>query len=220
MKTSALFASHWVLFMLLFPISATPAGINAGFATVDITPPVGWRMSGYFYERHSTLIHDPLQAKVLVLQEGGKKAAVVFCDFIGISQELSTRVRNTAARKTGIPADAILISATHTHTGPLYYGVLRDRFHQTAVTENGVDPFERLDYPEIAADRIVTGIAQALRQLQPVQLEVGHANQTGLSFNRRFLMKDGSVVTNPGKPTPTSFVQPALSIPTWACFSS
>src|SRR5437588_12200758 len=72
------------------------AGLKAGVAVTDITPPVGWRMSGYFYERLSTNIHDPLQAKALVFQQGGEKAALVCCDLIGVSHHLSARVRRLA----------------------------------------------------------------------------------------------------------------------------
>jgi neutral ceramidase len=203
MKTSTLFPGGWVgyLMLLLNPVVIHAAPLKAGLATVDITPPVGWRMSGYFYERLSTNIHDPLQAKALVFEQGREKAALVFCDLIGISRHLASQVRQTALRKTGIPAENILIAATHTHTGPLYFGALREHFHEAAVAKakDGIDPFERLDYTGYLADRLVDVIVRAQGRLEPIHVEVGSANQTGLSFNRRYLMKDGSVMTNPGK---------------------
>src|SRR3954447_8525433 len=125
-----------LLFWLAVPRCASGAPFEAGLKTVDITPPVGWRMSGYFYERLSTKIHDPLQAKAIVFQQGDEKAALVFCDLIGISADISTRVRSQAGRKTGIPESNILLAATHIHTGPLYFGALREHLHQTAIKAN------------------------------------------------------------------------------------
>src|SRR5262245_55079226 len=126
---------------LFFAKILPAAQLQAGLATIDITPPVGWRMSGYFYERFSTGEHDALQAKALVFRQGDERAALVFCDLIGMPAIISGPVRAEASRKTGIPAANILIAATHTHTGPLYFGGLREYLHQRAVSENGRDPF-------------------------------------------------------------------------------
>src|ERR1043165_6248737 len=131
---------------------AAAAPFRAGLATIDITPPVGWRMSGYFYERLSTGTQDPLQAKALVLQQGDERAALVFCDLIGVPGTITGPVRAAASRKTGIPASNIMIAATHTHTGPLYYGALREYLHERAVRANGKDPFEGVDYRQILSD--------------------------------------------------------------------
>jgi len=187
---------------------AEGAPLQGGLATIDITPPVGWRMSGYFYERLSTGVHDPLQAKALALRQGDERAILVFCDLIGVPAQVSSGVRNEASRRTGIPAANIMIAATHTHTGPLYYGALRQYFHDKAVRENGKDPFEAVNYREILEARLVSLILQANRSLQPIELQVARTNLTGLSFNRRYRMRDGSVQFNPGK-TNGNVVQPA-----------
>ena len=193
----------------LLAVAQIPAAsFQAGLATIDITPPVGWRMSGYFYERLGTGIHDPLEAKAIVFRHGDERAALVFCDLIGMPAMISGPVRAQASRKTGIPADHILIAATHTHTGPLYYGALREYLHGKAVEENGRDPFEGVDYPGILTARLVSVIANAQKALQPVELSVAKTNVPGLSFNRRYYMKDGSVQFNPGK-TNSNVVGPA-----------
>src|SRR3954465_7456655 len=101
-------------------LSCPAEPLKLGVATTDITPPVGWRMSGYFYERFSTNTHDDLQAKTIFFQKGDEKAALVVCDLIGISRDLSTRVRSEASRKAKIPVANVVVAATHTHTGPLY----------------------------------------------------------------------------------------------------
>ena len=48
------------------PQASTAAALRVGSAEIDITPPVGYRMAGYFNERLSTGIHDPLHAKAIV----------------------------------------------------------------------------------------------------------------------------------------------------------
>jgi neutral ceramidase len=176
--------------------------LKAGFAVVDITPPTGYRMSGYFYERRNTGTHDRLQAKALVLEQGSERAALVFCDLIAISHELSERTRILASRRSGIPPSHILIAATHTHTGPLYFGPLRDYWHETAKARDGRDLAEGVDYPAILAERLADAMARARRSLQPVHVEAAIGEALDLAFNRRFHMKDGSVVFNPGKLNP------------------
>ncbi|MGB2821006.1 MAG: hypothetical protein WBF17_08495 [Phycisphaerae bacterium] len=170
----------------------------AGTAVVDITPPVGYRMSGYFHERLSTGTTNPLQAKAIVLKQGDVRAAMVFCDIIGLSLDASSRARKAAAGKTGIPAENILVAATHSHTGPLYFGSLRKHFHDLAVAKHGSDPCEKVDYAERLVGGIVEAIVKADAAVAPVKLAAGSAEQKGLSFNRRFHMKSGPVRFNPG----------------------
>ncbi|MEJ2705892.1 MAG: neutral/alkaline non-lysosomal ceramidase N-terminal domain-containing protein, partial [Sedimentisphaerales bacterium] len=178
--------------------SAKAAQLSAGVAVADITPPTGYRMSGYFSERLSTGTLNPLHAKAVVFRQGNKAAAMVLCDIIGLSRDVTSRAREQAAAKTGIPASNILIAATHSHTGPLYFGALRKHFHDLAVAQHGSDPCEKVDYPAELTDKIVEAITTANAKAQPVRLEAGSARQQGLSFNRRFHMKDGTVRFNPG----------------------
>ncbi|MFP4058429.1 MAG: neutral/alkaline non-lysosomal ceramidase N-terminal domain-containing protein [Candidatus Brocadiia bacterium] len=182
------------------PVSAEP--LHAGIAVADITPPLGYRMSGYFHERLATGVRNPLHAKALVLRQGEQRAALVFCDLIGLPLQLTTQVRREASEKTGIPEANILVAATHTHTGPLYCGALRQHFHDLAVAEHGSDPREKVDYPAQLAGNLVEAIAQANDALRAVRLEAGTTKQEGLAFNRRFHMDDGSVRFNPGVGNP------------------
>ena len=188
-----------VLLASLHPAPAPAAELRAGIAVTDITPPLGYRMSGYFSERLATGIRDPLRAKAIVLRQGSERAALVFCDVIAISLGVSSRARRQASEKTGIPAANILIAATHSHTGPLYFGALRKHYHDLAVAKHGSDPCEKLDYPAQLAARIAEAVAKANASLKPALLAAGTAKQLGLSFNRRFHMKSGPPVRfNPG----------------------
>ncbi|MHC4741829.1 MAG: neutral/alkaline non-lysosomal ceramidase N-terminal domain-containing protein [Planctomycetota bacterium] len=178
--------------------AARGARMKAGVAVVDITPPLGYRMSGYFRERLNTGTSNPLKAKAIVLRQGGESAAMVFCDIIGISPEVSARTRKSAKAKTGIPSENILITATHSHTGPLYFGALRKYLHDKAVAEHGSDPAEKIDYTSELTAKLIDVISRADKAAKRVRLRAGTARQEGLSFNRRFHMKDGSVRFNPG----------------------
>jgi len=182
--------------------AAQPGELAAGVAVVDITPPTGYRMAGYFNERLNTGTANPLHAKAIALRQGDERAAVVLCDLIGVPAEVTSRARRQAAEKTGIAAANIIIAATHSHTGPLYFDALRKHFHDLAVARSGADPQEKVDYAAELTANIVKAVAAADAAAKPVRLEAGTAEQTGLSFNRRFHMKDGAVRFNPGPLNP------------------
>ena len=183
--------------------------LRAGVAVREITPPVGYRMSGYFNERLATGVRDPLYAKALVLQQGDVAAALVCCDLIGIPRKVSDAARQRAAEATGIAAENIGVCCTHSHTGPLYAGVLRDWFHAQALKRQGADPAESIDYPALLVEQIAAAVAEAHASLAPARLARGLVEQEPqLSFNRRFHMKDGSVRCNPGQRNP-DIIRPA-----------
>ena len=192
-----------LLLILASSLNASRAEeLKAGVAVVDITPPVGMRMSGYFSERLSTGMHDPLQAKALVLIQGETKAAFVACDLIGIPSSYGRKARELAEKKTGIPADHIAVHGTHSHTGVMYSGALRKYFHDQAVAKSGSDPYEKFDFPAHLVEGVAQAVEQAAKAARPVALLAGKGEETKLSFNRRFHMKDGTVQFNPGRNNP------------------
>ncbi len=186
--------------------------LKVGVAVLEITPPAGYRMSGYFRERLATGTHDPLLAKALVLQQEvhgtTQQATLVFCDLIGMAPQVAADARRKVEALTGIPYKHVAIAATHTHTGPLYFGALREWFHHRALQKIGRDSAESVDYPKQLTATIVAAVQKAQKQLTPVWAFAGVGQETRLSFNRRFHMKDGSVRFNPGQKNP-NIVRPA-----------
>ena len=182
--------------------------LSAGVATVDITPPRGYRMAGYFAERVNTGTRDPLLAKAIVFRQGEVQAALVFCDLVSVPRAVATRARDEASRRTGIPASRIAVAATHSHTGPLYHGVLRTKFHDRAVAGSGVDEKEAVDYPALLVNKVAEAVVAALKEIAPVRISAGAATEPKVAFNRRFHMKDGKVRFNPGALNP-DIVRPA-----------
>ena len=91
--------------------------LHVGAATATITPKLGCHMQGYFGDRLADDVADELQAKAIVLQNDDAAIAVVVCDIIGTYKEYIDIARARAAELTGIPAENVFISATHTPTG-------------------------------------------------------------------------------------------------------
>src|ERR1019366_6863996 len=189
------------------PVSSAES-FSVGVAEIDITPPVGFRMAGYFNERLATGTHDPLHAKAIVLRQGAKQVALVSCDLLGFSLNVTTNARAQASALTGIPVSNIVVCATHSHTGPLFDGPLREYFHDMAERKYLHDPHEEVFYPAFLIERLVKVIVAAQTNLRLAQLQAGITTQPGLAFNRRYWMKNGKVVFNPGQLNP-DIVKPA-----------
>lgn len=176
--------------------------MRAGVAVADITPPIPYRMSGYFSERQSTGVKDPLHAKAIYFSQADIEFAWVFCDLVGIAPQVAENAREQAALQTGIPTEQISVAATHSHTGPLYFGALRNLFHQRAIERAGKDDLEKEDYVATLVESIAQAVQRAKKNARPTKLSAGFAIENRLSFNRRFHMKDGSVRFNPGQQNP------------------
>jgi neutral ceramidase len=164
--------------------------LRVGVAETDITPPIGFPMAGYYHERLAEGSIDPLKAKAIVFRDNDTAAALVICDLIGIATDLSREVRRLASESTGIPASNIVIAATHSHTAPDYMKEL--------YLYLGKQPQEplRADYIKKLIDGPVASIVRAHANATPSRLATGFAKQkTPVAFNRRFVMRDGSVRT-------------------------
>lgn len=184
-----------MIFVIGTPAASNAGALQVGVATADITPPVGYRMSGYFHERFSTGVKDPLLAKAIVFSHNDTTAALVLCDIVGLAAEVSRESRENLAENFGIPAENVSIAATHSHTGPLYFGALRDQFHEVTVEREGTDPHEEFDYPAFLIEQIEAAVGQAKQNLTPVIGAAGYGHEDRIAFNRWFLMKNGRAKT-------------------------
>jgi neutral ceramidase len=189
--TPRLFAGVACLALGLLGGTAPAAdALRVGIAVADITPPVGFPMAGYYHERLAEGALDPLQAKAIVFRDAHAEAALVVCDLIGIATDLSQAVRQRASERTGIPAAHIVLTATHSHTAPDYMKELYLKLGRES------QPPLRAAYIDKLIDSLVNVIATAHAAAKPVVLQAGSATQaTPVSFNRRSVMRDGSVRT-------------------------
>ncbi|MFN7922572.1 MAG: hypothetical protein U0Q16_20885 [Bryobacteraceae bacterium] len=181
-------------------IPGAAADLRVGRAAVKITPPAGIPMAGYYSVRLAEGTLDDLHAKALVIELNGAKAAMVACDVVSLERDIVEQARKLAEERTGIPAAQILISATHSHTGPLMHKRL------IAPAPPAAQKLA-LAYRAALPGKIADAIKAADSALGPAQASRAAGREDSISFYRRFLMKDGTVKTNPGKANP-DIVQP------------
>ena len=175
---------------------ATAGELRLGTAAVKITPPNGTPMAGYYNQRGSQGVLDDLYAKAVVLDDGKTKAAMVVCDLIGLPRAPVLEARRIIAEKTGIPVDHIMISATHSHTGPVVIG-------DTAIDDlvTGGSKLSK-DYVGQLPKWIAHAVEDAYGSRTPARVFYASENEPKLAFIRRFWMKDGTVRCNPGVRNP------------------
>ncbi len=131
----------------------------------------------------------------LVLDDGKTHLAIVVCDSCMIPRSVVDNAKHAAATLSGIPADKILVSATHTHTAPTVGGVFQS------------DPDE--GYQKYLAEQIALGIAKASQNLTPAKIGWGVGQNPTQVYNRRWKMKAGSIGPDPfGRTTDTVRMNP------------
>jgi hypothetical protein len=155
-----------------------------GMAEVDITPPVGSSLAGYFEDRKSTGVHDNLVAQTFLFETEETRVIFITCDLIAFSAETISEVKELINREFTILPENVFIHTTHTHTGPATLDLL------------GIS--QGLEYLQELPGKFADSVRQAIAGLAPGRIGFGCGAESGISFNRRYLMKDGTVRTNPG----------------------
>jgi Neutral/alkaline non-lysosomal ceramidase, N-terminal len=155
--------------------------LYAGAARVKLDPPVGLAMLGYGNRvGRNQGVHDDLAAQALVLSDGANKIAIVGVDLLAIGTRIADDIRERAAAGTGIPADSILVCATHTHSAPAFNIFATPR--ADAKPAEGRD----LEWERALPAKIASAIVQANGNLEPAMLRAAGAQFT-LGTNRRLM---------------------------------
>jgi hypothetical protein len=184
----------------------------AAYEEADITPPLKGSMPGYFRDRQATGVLDPLKAKVVYLRQDKESVALVACDLIGMGAPVVQRIRQAVAKATKEPPRHVWLHCTHTHTGgllPRSDGFTSDAekiypgFYQGRVDDKWVEQLV-----ERTAGAVVKAAARAA---QEKQLTLHAGREATVAHYRRYVMKDGSVRTNPGRGN-LNIVRPAGQI--------
>lgn len=160
----------------------------AGFARLDITPPLGTGIGGYFTARQVKGVLDPLYVRAAALSYGRRTVVMLVCDLLSLCGEPGGQWPDRLARELGLEEGSVFLICTHTHTSPL---VGSDR--------EGNDP----EYDTWFYRRLRDAATLALddrSEVTDVRWVQGEA--PGLAYVRRYYMKDGSVVTNPKNESP------------------
>ena len=156
--------------------------LQAGFARTNITPPLGIGLAGYYRKRKAEGILDELEANCLALSCGETKVALVSVDHLGIGRSVIADICLEVQKKIDIPAEAIYIHSTHTHTAPF-------------VEPDSDDPLVQEYYPAFFR-KVVDAIVMAVHDLKPARMGYCVGQAPDVAFIRRFRMKDGSTYTN------------------------
>ena len=156
--------------------------MRIGFASVDITPPLGTHKIGWLRDILPDQIVDPLWAHVVVLDDGQTRAGLVQLDTLSIRWSDVADIRRRAAAAFAFPGEHLLVGATHNHGGP-------------AVAEIGEVPRDNA-YGEELKRRVVGAIGEALGRLAPAELGYQRGLEYRLSHNRRVVQRNGLVRTH------------------------
>jgi neutral ceramidase len=154
---------------------AAGSGFRVGIATRDITPTEPTPMWGYG-DRHALLsqgVIDPLLAKIVVIEAGGEKVAIVGTDIgRGPTPPMMAQIRSAIEEKAGIKH--VMISGSHSHHGPVIELTDREGFGRGKY-DAAVAYSKKL--PEI----LIEGILEADAALVPAKIGVGQAE---IPYNR------------------------------------
>jgi hypothetical protein len=160
--------------------------LQVGFGVGDITPDEGMEMPGGFTKRKGKGVRDKLLAVACAVHDGVQTAVLVGIDALFITKPTVEVARRSIQKATKIPGEHVLIGASHTHTGGPIASCL------------GCDANPA--YTDKVAAAITSAVRDAWNSLHASEIGVGAGIVENISFNRRFLMKDGREITHPGKP--------------------
>lgn len=175
-------------------LAATNSGdrvFRAGAAVGDITPELGSMIVGGFNPTPAKHVHDPLQVRALVLDDGAQRLAIVICDNIGLPREVCDEAKRLTRERSGLDPSHVLVAATHTHSGA------------TAGTEtsigpnNGRGPEDIATYQRFIATRVADTVQRAFSQLEPARIGFGRGAEPSQVFNRRWHVTDEALRRNP-----------------------
>ncbi len=162
------------------------AELRVGFGAADITAPLDTRILGGFNRLMAKGVHDKLWAVACVVSDGTTSVALVGTDTLFIPRTIVEHARRLIQKEIGIPGEQVLIGASHTHHGGYIGGE----------PEND----REAGYLDTLPKAIAAAVRDAWKGLRPAEVGIGTGKEASITFNRRFLMRDGRVITHPGKP--------------------
>jgi neutral ceramidase len=143
--------------------------LSVGVAKADITPPVGCVMGGYGARKgRAESVAAPLHCRAFVFDDGETTLALAVCDLVFVTHDITSRARRLVAEGLGIPEHCVMVTGTHTHSGPAGLTVVLDAV-----------------FTESVSRKIAGAIDEAYRGRQPAWLKYAEVPVTTISQNRR-----------------------------------
>ena len=160
-----------------------PDDLKAGFAVTNITPPAGAIITGPAGPI-STGTDDPLQARAMVVQSGGRKLAIVGVDLVKVRRDVADQTIALVMQQTDITRDGVMICPSHNHSSPL-------------IPAQGGKASANRAYIDTLPKLIAASILKANEALQPARMSIGRSLVYEGHVNRRVISKaDGLVLNN------------------------
>ncbi len=157
--------------------------LTVGFSKVKITPRPGIRLGGYAHRlgKPSTMVHDDLYAKILLISGKGGELALVQLDLLGLYLKDSSEVKGIVGKALGIRPSNVIVASTHTHSAP--ETIIPMWPNTIPYTES-----ERAMYNEWFRGMLkaVEDASRGVKIIDNAQLSVGSVKVEGLCFNRTF----------------------------------
>jgi hypothetical protein len=159
-------------------VSRRAATAVAGWAEVDITPPLGIALGGRAGPvTPASHVLDPLYAQLIYVKDAkGTGFVLVSFDLIGLPHELSDRLRTVLVHDLGVDWNLVVLNASHTHSGPY---TLR-----SLMAGVGPAPQVEQDYFKILEEKVVQAARMAAHEMRPVTAVV-YRGTSRLAINRR-----------------------------------
>jgi hypothetical protein len=161
--------------------------LQAGFARIDITPPFGNDLSGYYERRLADGTLDPLYLNAVALTVGDETVILMAADYIGIKMDQCAKIREMISERTGVPTDHILIAALHQHTSPC----LADPTKRETALRDTI-------FIDVVRRRFADAAVMALDDRADAEMSVAAREVAEpIAFVRRYFTREAGVVTNP-----------------------
>lgn len=203
MKHMLLFAlAAWIA--LPFGASVQADGLKVGVARVEITPETPTWLAGYGSRDHAAEgTAHPLWAKALAIADDqGNQTVIVTTDVLGLTRQIGDAVAE-GVKDRGLRRDELVLSATHTHCGPVVVGCA-DVAHRMDDEALAV----ARQYRDALTEKLIAVIRDATEAMQPAELYFTQT-ETDFAMNRR-LPQDGRVVMRPNPQGPVDHSVPVL----------
>jgi len=196
-----------------YSFAAEPSpSMKVGFAEADITPQIGMECPGGYGKSYHRTLHDPCKVRAAVFDDGKTRIALVGVDALALHREMVQAARAAIHEKSGIRPEAILVSASHSHSSGPIFGVRPGEFDDASplVRKLAYEMSTCVDakYYEHVQNQIVAAVCQADKSRVEALCGVGKGFEDRVAFNRRFRMKNGLTYTHPGQGNP-DIVEPA-----------
>lgn len=141
--------------------------LNVGFSRIEINPPLGVNLTGYFKVRLAEGILDDTEINTVAVNKGEKTIILVALDGMSSEGEFCTSAREAVAKATGLDKGTVFIHVTHTHTGV------------TFAMESDLEFDSEKEYIAQVRRKIADSAVYAIQDLKPARMGIGFSKRNG-----------------------------------------